>query len=416
MTADTRPWRVVALLWLAYFINYVDRQVVFSIFPVLREELGFTSVELGLIGSVFLWTYSLACPLAGRMADRFRRDRLIAASVALWSAATLATGMSRSVAGLLFWRGVVGLTESLYFPAAASAIGSLHGGRTRSRAIALHGSAQFAGIAAGGWFGGWMAEAWGWRRGFAALAATGVCYLPLLVLGLGRLPAPPREHDAGPRRSGALAARSYWALAGAFFVLCVLLWMLYAWLPSFVHERHGLGLAESGFTATVFLQAGSAAGILCGGALADSLIGRVRAGRFYVAAVGLLVCSPLAYAIVAAPSLALMKIACVGFGLFAGLTMSNTIAGAYDVIAPAHHGLAAGTLTLIGGLGGGISTYSVGRWKDTFGVEMLMACGSAAGVLAAVALAAVVAERFANDRRHAGFEAGSTEPAAAGSS
>jgi MFS family permease len=403
MTADPRAWRVVALLWLAYFINYVDRQVVFSIFPVLRSELGFTSVELGLIGSVFLWTYSLACPLAGRIADRFGRDRLIVSSVALWSAATLATGMSRSVAGVLFWRGMVGLTESLYFPAAASAIGSVHGGRTRSRAIALHGSAQFAGIAAGGWFGGWMAEAWGWRRGFMALAAAGVCYIPLLVFGLGRLPAPPRQEDAASGRSGALAARSYWALAAAFFVLCVLLWMLYAWLPSFVHERHGLGLAESGFTATVFLQAGSAAGILCGGALADSLIRRVRAGRFYVAAVGLVVCSPLAYAIVAAPSLALLKAASVGFGLFAGLMMSNTIAAAYDVIAPGHHGLAAGTLTLVGGLGGGIAVYSVGRWKDAFGVETLMACASAAGVLAAALFAAVVAARFAADRRRAGF-------------
>src|SRR5213594_2250952 len=127
----SRAWTTVAFLWLAYFINYVDRQTVFSIFPVLRSELQFSNAELGLIGSIFIWVYSLCCPPAGRLADRLRRERLIPASLALWSAATLATGLSRSVTSLLFWRGVMGVTEGLYFPAAVSAIGALHPGATR---------------------------------------------------------------------------------------------------------------------------------------------------------------------------------------------------------------------------------------------------------------------------------------------
>ncbi|MBI1790426.1 MAG: MFS transporter [Acidobacteria bacterium] len=148
-----RPWTIVAFLWAAYLINYVDRQSVFSILPVLERELGFTPTQLGLIGSIFIWVYSLCSPLAGRLADRVRLDRLIPASLLLWSLATLATGLSRSVEALLFWRGVIGVTEGLYFPAALAAIGAAHPGPTRSRAISIHGSAQFAGIVAGGWFG-----------------------------------------------------------------------------------------------------------------------------------------------------------------------------------------------------------------------------------------------------------------------
>ena len=403
--ASNKPWIIVGLLWLAYFVNYLDRQVVFSILPVLQKELHFTNAQLGLIGSIFIWVYSLACPPAGRLADRFRREWLAPASLVLWSVATLATGLSRSVESFLFWRGIMGVTEGLYFPAAVSVIAAVHPGATRSRAISLHGTAQFAGIAAGGWFGGWMAEGWGWRWGFVVLAALGIAYAPLLRLGLGNLPAAaPSGLTRASTPGDVFAARCYWALALAFFALCAMLWMLYAWLPNFIYERYGLSLAESGFTATLYLQAGSAAGILAGGAIGDRLTRRLAPGRFYVAALGLLLCAPLAYFTVAVRSLSLLTAASAGFGFFAGLMMSNTVASAYDVIAASNYGFGAGALTMIGGLAGGLAIFSVGKWKESVGVEPLMALGSLTAGLAALLLAAVVAKQFQADRRRAGIE------------
>ncbi len=392
-----RAWMVVALLWLAYLINYTDRQVVFSIFPVLEKELGFTGRQLGLIGAVFLWVYSLCSPLAGRLADRFRLEWLIPASLALWSLATLGTGSSGSAGELLFWRGVMGVTEGMYFPAAVSAIATLHPGRTRSRAIAVHGSAQFAGGIVGGWFGGWMADAAAWRRGFSLLAAIGIGYTLLLRLGLGRLPA----REAAPREATgvrALASRCYGTLAAAFFVLCAMLWMCYAWLPSLLHQRFGLTLAGSGFTANAWLQAASAAGIFAGGALADWLCRRIPAGRFYIVGAGLLLCSPFAWLAFAATSLAMFKLAAVGFGLFAGMMMSNVVASAYDVVPASSYGIAAGALTMIGGVAGGLSTLFAGEWRDSLGLAPMMACASVAGIVAAVALVMVVRARFDGER------------------
>jgi MFS transporter, Spinster family, sphingosine-1-phosphate transporter len=111
-------WGTVALLWVAYFLNYIDRQVVFSIFPALKSDLGFSDTQLGLIGSVFTWIYSVCMVASGRAADLLRRDRLITGSLVLWSIATFGTSTSRTVGSFLLWRAVMGITESLYVPAA----------------------------------------------------------------------------------------------------------------------------------------------------------------------------------------------------------------------------------------------------------------------------------------------------------
>src|SRR5262249_34534070 len=148
-------WTLVALLWVAYFINYIDRQMAFSVFPSLRQELGFTSAELGFIGTVFTWVYSIVMPFSGRLSDIVRRERIIVVSLALWSLCTLGTGMSSSVHEFLFWRAAMGVTESLYVPAALGLIASVLPAQSRSRGLAIHATAQLMGIAVGGWFGGW---------------------------------------------------------------------------------------------------------------------------------------------------------------------------------------------------------------------------------------------------------------------
>jgi len=106
---------------------------------------------------------------------------------------------------------------------------------------------------------------------------------------------------------------------------------------------------------------------------------------------------------VALHSIPLFKVASAGFGFFAGLMMSNVIASAYDVIVPSQYGFGAGALTMIGGLAGGLAIFSVGKWKESLGVEALMAYASVAGILVALALAAVALTQFKGDRRRIGL-------------
>jgi MFS family permease len=390
-------WGTVALLWVAYFLNYIDRQVVFSIFPALKSELKFSDTQLGLIGSIFTWVYSLCMVVSGRAADLFRRDRLIVGSLVLWSMATLGTSASRSVGSFLLWRAVMGITESVYVPAALSLIASLHGPATRSRALGIHMTAQIAGITAGGWYGGWAADHLGWRSGFAVLAAAGIAYA-VVLLGSFRMLPEVRSERKLTKGSAAQVFGSicYNGLLVAFFAYCVMLWMLYAWLPNFIYERYHLSMTDSGFTATVYLQGSTALGILTGAFFADRMAARVRAVRFYLVGAGVLLSAPFAWLAFESHSLLILKLASIGFGLFGGWLMANIFAASYDVIAKENYGLGAGALNFCGGLAGGTAIFVAGYFKASVGIAALMLSASALAAASGVLLIIIARFRFPN--------------------
>jgi predicted MFS family arabinose efflux permease len=381
------PFLVVAWLWVALGINYVDRQMVYSIFPVLKRDLSFSDAQLGLIGSLFSWVYTLAMPFAGRLADRFRRDRLIVVSILLWSLATLACGLATSLALFLTARIVLGLTQALYYPAAVGLLAAAHGDATRSRALGIHQSAQLAGIVIGGWYGGWMADQVSWRMGFAAAALAGLAYALVLHRALPASP-PPVSTEPGSLADFAnlFRSRCYTALAAAFFAFCAMLWIFYAWLPNYLYERFHLSMTESGFNATIFVQASCGLGVVAGGALADRLAKRTPAARFYVAAAGVFLCAPFGYLTFAAPTLNLARLYSIAYGLFSGFMVANVFAASYDVIARRHFGLGAGVLNMIGGIAASITIYLAGALKDSIGFAGLLQWIAVACVLCAATL------------------------------
>jgi MFS family permease len=382
------PWILVALLWVAFFLNYADRQVAFSILPALQRDLHFTTVQLGLVGTVFIWVYSLSMPAAGRLADLFPRLLMVVASLVLWSMAMLGTGSSASVNGFLFWRAAMGVTEALYFPAAVALIASYHSVTARSRALAIHQSAQLAGGAAGGWFGGWMADNIGWQTGYRSLAWTGVVYAAVLYFALRKLPPPA---DAAEQKQEAASPMAVFRslpmnlLLAAFFFHCGVLWMIYAWLPHHIYTRYGLSMTKSGLIGTLYLQSSSLVGILTGGYLGD----RLRA-RPVVACTGLLLCSPFAYGLFAAQTLEGTIACAIGFGLTAGLMMANVFASAYEFVGRGNFGFSAGLLNASGGLAGGGAILTAGYYRDTIGIPNMMLAGAGMTMLFAIALIVAV--------------------------
>jgi MFS family permease len=391
-------WILVGLLSVAFVINYMDRQVVFAIFPLLRSEMGFSETQLGLVGSLFTWTYSLAMPFSGRLADIFPKHRMVIFSLILWSIATVTTALSRDITEFLISRVFMGLSESLYVPAAIALITQAHPGATRSRALAVHGLAQFSGITLGGWYGGWAGEHIGWRSGLLVLSCIGVIY-GLVVMKFLRAAgsAPPKEAiESAPR--DLLRSSCYITLAVTFATFCGMLWMLYAWLPSYVYETFHLTLADSGLTATLYLQSGSAAGAMLGGYLGDRLGSRHPIGRFRILTIGLFCCAPMALATFAAPSLLLLRLSALGFGLFAGLFVSNIFASAYDIVAKRNFGLATGVINMAGGLGSGSAILLTGVWKQSASISSLMALSAGAAITMAIVLTVVLHLRFQKDR------------------
>jgi predicted MFS family arabinose efflux permease len=265
--------------------------------------------------------------------------------------------------------------------------------------LSIHGFAQYAGITLGGWYGGWAGDHIGWRPGFFLLTAAGIMYTGVLLLGFRNLklaPLPPRGREA--HLNSLLQSRCYVTLCALFFFFCAMLWMLYAWLPAFVFERYRLSLTESGLTATIFLQSSSAAGVLLGGWLGDSVSQHHPAGRFQVVIWASIACAPFGVVTFATHSLPLLKISACGFGLFAGLLAGNIFSALYDVAGPRGYGLATGVLNAIGGLGGGAAILIAGMWRHSVGIERLMLYALLASAGCAVLLLFVLRSRFDRER------------------
>jgi MFS family permease len=393
---------LVAYLWAAFALNYVDRQMVYSMFPALRADLGFAGERLGLIGAVFQWVYTLSMPVAGRLADVWRRDVLLMASLVLWSVATFGCGVAGSEGTFLGWRAVMGLTESLYFPTALALIATHYPEHARSRALGLHQSAQLFGTVAGASYGGWAADHIGWRQAFYAAGIAGALYSVVLWLGIRGKGTQKQIEVAGAtggNLSELLHSNCYLALCAAFSAFCGIQWIFFAWFPTFLQERFHLSMTESGWNATLFVQTSTILGILGGAALADRLRRRWPASRMYVSGAGVFLSAPFAYWTFAATTLWEARLFSAGFGIFAGLLAANSFAAAYDVLSARNRGLGGGVLNMTGGLSSSATIYLAGVLKNSIGFSGLMVWMMGIAILASSALLVVASLRFHREHR-----------------
>ncbi len=175
-------WLVVGTLWFVCFFNYADRQAIFSVFPLIKEQLHLSDVQLGIVGASFMWMYAIFGPFAGWLCDRLPRRTLVLGALIFWSLVTAATAMAHNYVQLVLCRALGGLGEASYFPAAMSIISDYHGAATRSRAMSLHQSSVYAGSIAGGAVSGFVGQYYGWRSSFALFGVSGII-LGLLLWG-----------------------------------------------------------------------------------------------------------------------------------------------------------------------------------------------------------------------------------------
>ncbi|MEW5979489.1 MAG: MFS transporter [Acidobacteriota bacterium] len=403
---DWQAWKTVLWLWGAFFIAYITRQSIFSIFPVLRESLGFTEVQLGLTGTVFLWAYACGNPIGGYLSDRISKKKLIVTSILLWSLCMFMIGMTQSPAALLTWRGAMALAQSLYIVAAISLITQVHTEYNRSKALSLHGTAQFAGITFGGWYGGFVAEALDWRWMLWLAGVAGALYTPLLLYGL-RDPGPTASQGTNPAADGAghwlgvLRIPTYLSLCFNFIAINAMLWVIYAWLPDFLRHKFQLSLGSSGFTATVYVQSATIVGILTGASIADYLVRKTARGRAYVLLAGLAIACPFFFGVGHGSSLLVVKISALGYGFFKGAYIANFFATVMDIVPQQTRGFAVGFSNMLGSVSGGLAAFLVGLLKTRFSPETLFSFGTALGAVAALTLAVTLWTVFTVDYQRA---------------
>lgn len=389
------PWVLVGLLWFIFLLNYLDREVIFSVFPLLQKRLGLSSLELGLLSTSFLWVYAFASPLIGFMADRFGRKKVIVVSLMVWSLMTWATGKARNFRELLVVRGLMGVSEAAYLPAGLAMIADHHSERTRSLATGIHYSGCYLGVVLGGVTGGWLGERYGWRAAFTFLGVVGIAFTIISVIGLrersaSALSDPERAQSAGPGLVASLrklfSLRGFSTLTLVFGMVSIANWLVYTWMPIYLYERFHMSLLAAGFSATVYIQAGSVAGILLGGMLADRWGTRSPRGRLRTQAAGLTL---------AAPFLCLVGLTGSGWMLLAALALFGLGRGSYDcscmpvlsqIASPELRATGYGIFNFVGALAGGIAAALAGWLKHTIGLGGAMVAAGIVVLMAALLL------------------------------
>ena len=177
------PTTIVVLLTGLNFVNYLDRFIVAAVLPRIQEDLNLSNSEGGLLATVFLLGYFVTSPLFGMLGDRMPRKYLIAAGVATWSIATVASGLSDSLVTLIIARAFVGIGEASYATLAPTIIDDISPPEKKGRMLAIFFVAIPIGSAAGYLLGGYVQKVWGWREAFFIGGGPGIV-LALLCLAL----------------------------------------------------------------------------------------------------------------------------------------------------------------------------------------------------------------------------------------
>jgi ACS family D-galactonate transporter-like MFS transporter len=238
--------RVVFLLALSVFINYIDRSNLSIAAPLLKDELGISASRLGTLLSVFFWTYGCMQIPAGWLVDRFEVKWVFAAGFFVWSAATAVTGILHGFSAWIVIRVILGIGESIAFPAYSKILGS--GYFTESRR-GFGNAAIMAGLslgpAVGMLVGGTVIGRFGWRPFFLVLGLASLLWLvPWLAWMPTGTTATAPAVETKVRILDILRERSAWGTCLGQICINYSLYFLVAWLPFYLVKARNLSMNQ----------------------------------------------------------------------------------------------------------------------------------------------------------------------------
>jgi MFS family permease len=366
-------WYALLLLTLVYVLNFVDRMVIYILFPPIQAEMKFSDFQLAVLGTTsFVIFYTLLGVPFGRLADRTVRKNLIAGGLAVWSLFSGLTGFADSFWTIFLCRLMVGVGEATLGPAALSLLSDYFPPRLRATVQGIYSS----GIAIGGglafFLGGWIGQSYGWRWAFYLLGFPGIA-LAVLVFLL-REPARGRMEAAAVRYG-----REDWKI----LFRSVPLRYLYAgyalfglasnnigvWGASFFIRVHEMSLAFVGTAAGILSVAVGMPVMILGGYVSDRFRRRGKGGRMAFTAWAALLSVPLWLGLLFVDDRgALLLVSIVLYGL-ALIWVAPATADLHEIAGPHLRGLGIGILfSMIYIVAYLVGSPLIGRLNDALGV------------------------------------------------
>jgi ACS family hexuronate transporter-like MFS transporter len=179
VTAPRYRWVAVTVFVLCSAINYLDRQTLATVAPLVRAEFHLSNADYGLIVSAFSLAYALGAPLAGLLIDGLGLNAAVSLAVGVWSCAGIASGFTRGLGGLVGCRATLGMSEAAGIPGAGKAIHQYLRPEERALGNALNQAGVSLGLILAPPVATWMAVAYGWRQAFYITGALGLVWIPL---------------------------------------------------------------------------------------------------------------------------------------------------------------------------------------------------------------------------------------------
>lgn len=374
-------WYICGLLFYATTVNYLDRQVIGLLKPVLSREMGWHEADYGWVVFAFQSAYALTMPLAGQIIDRVGTRLSYALAVVMWSVASMSHALARSAVQFAAARFFLGVGEAGNFPAAIKTVAAWFPKRERALATGIFNSGANLGALIGPLLVPFVAGRFGWRFSFVA---TGLLDL-LWVAAWLAVYRPPREHKSlsaeelaviesdgseEPARAipylHLLGTRAAWAFLLGKFLTDPVWWFYLFWLPGFLNGRYGLNLASLGPPLiTVYLAAD--VGSVAGGWLSGRLLARgyslTRARKTALVTCALAVV-PVSVIMRTSGSLWLAT----GLVALAGAAHQGWSANLFTLVSDTFPSSAVASVVGLGGLGGALGgmliSPAVGYWLD----------------------------------------------------
>lgn len=394
-----QAWFAFTLSFLLMMFDFVDRQIVVSMFPYLKAEWSLSDRELGALISIVSVTIALGTLPLSLLVDGWSRVKGVAMMATVWSLATIACGFAGSYRALLVARGFIGLGEAGYGPAAGAILSSVFPTRMRATIIGGFLAAASFGSVLGVVLGGIISAHWGWKAAFGVVGFPGLILATLYLFVCDyRAPelaaaAPTKLHKARTIVFELFRARSGVAAYFAGALQLITTSTILAWLPSFFNRVYGVQPDRAGIWAAGIIICATA-GVVFWSIVADRLAQRDVRWRMLTSAgcclATLAVFATAFGALTAGP----LQIGVIALGAFLmGSTTGPVPAVAIDVVHPALRSTAGSMVAIVQNLFGlGIGPLITGALSDKLGLQTAMAIVPLSCALAAIVL--VIGSRF----------------------
>ena len=286
MSAHPPPSRArarftLAILFIVYVFNFIDRQVLSILIGPIQSELGVSDTAMGLLsGFAFAIFYTLAGIPIARFSDRGSRRGVIAASLGLWSLMTAATGLAQNFWHLALARIGVGVGEAGGTPPSHSLLSDYFPPERRATALALYANGIYVGAGLAYLLGGWVVTHFDWRAAYLAIGLAGLPLALLVRATVRELPrglwekrsgAPPAQPPFREAVRELFAKPSFGWLVAAACCQSIAGYGILTWGAEFLARVHGLSRLEIGGWMGPTILIGGCAGVTFGGWLADRL-------------------------------------------------------------------------------------------------------------------------------------------------